>query len=137
MIYNKNPEDIKYRIINVTRSDVPEFVSFSKKEEKDGVEVRGAVLEVLKADGSTKIVYDGQRYDIRYGIYENKFYIPKSLSPARLWVRAIDGTGIWYKVPMQLETQDDRAYILMAGGTKHLELCGDEYFEAMYRLIRT
>ena len=133
MIYDRKPEDIKYRIVNVTSPTMTEFVSFSKSN----VEVRGAVLEVLKADGSTEIVYDGQRYDIRYGIYENKFYIPKSLSPARLWVRAIDGTGIWYKVPMQLETQDDRAYILMAGGTEHLELCGDEYFEAMYRLIRT
>ena len=133
MKYNKKPEDIKYRIVSLTTPQVPDFTAFSGNE----IDVRGAVLEVMKTDGSTEIVNEGQRFDIRYGIYEDKFYIPKSLSPARLWVRRVDGTGIWYKVPMQLETQDDRAYILMTGGITHLELCGDPYFEAVYRLIRT
>jgi len=131
MRYNKKPEDVKFRTINTAKllkdEEFGEFLSDYV------VYPEGCVLEVMRRDGSKHIEYGQTRKNVRVGIDGDKFYFPMTLPRARLWLR--DMNGIRYKVPLKLLEQDGLAYVWVPGGTTGMVLCGDPYFEAVYKLI--
>lgn len=130
MSYEKKGNDVKYRRVSLRSCQEPDFQNFTSNT-VDCPE--GCVLEILKSDGSTEVVYEHDRYAVNVARFGNLLRIPVSVPTERLWVK---GEGsVAYKVPLKPQVMDGYYRIMIPGGAANVEMFGDEYFTAVYELI--
>lgn len=135
-MYYRKDTDKAFRRINVCGSSVPLFQDFTSAGQ--GVNCQdNEALEIESIDGSRHVEPNPNgRKTFSYKAYNYGFSLPKDCPTERLWVRTSDGTGIRYKVPNCLKISEERKLVLIPSGIANLELCGDEYFEAVFELQR-
>lgn len=129
MRYEKKENDLQYRRVNTANLEEEEFHDFTSRY-VDYHE--GCVVEVKCKDGTTHIEYAKERKVVRVNSDGDCLYFPLDLPRSRLWLHDLE--GIYYKVPMKLQERDQNAYVLVPGGFRNVQLCGDPYFEAVYEL---
>ena len=132
MAYLKIGNDVSFRNVSLTVEKEPAFTNFTSSSENPKA---NCVLEIRKSDGTTVIEYEGDRIAVCVNRKDKYILLPKSLPTARLWVRRRDGGGIAYKVPADLEIQDESKVLEIPAGSAEVEVFGDKYFSAVYDLI--
>ena len=132
MAYLKKGNDVSFRNVSLTAEKEPAFTNFTSSNENPRP---NCVLEIRKADGTTVIEYEGERIAVGVTRKDKCILLPKFLPTARLWVRERNGSGIAYKVPRDLEIQDESQVFEIPAGSKEVEVFGDKYFSAVYDLI--
>lgn len=128
MIYIKKEEDVRCRTVNPSTLEEEAFHDCPDRVEYP----EGLVLEVQREDGTTHIEYAKAKQSIPVKREGSCLYFRADLPRARLWIRK---NGVCYKVPMELQVEGGYAYVWIPGGSSDVQLCGDPYFEAVYKLM--
>ena len=130
MTYYKKGNDKQFRVVNIARIDVGNFQKF----DTDKIDYPAScVIEVEKEDGTTFIEYGQPRQIVNVGSYSDCLHIPANIPTARLWIREKGNPFMYYKVP-EPQKKDKIALILVPDGPQNVELVGDRYFDAVYKL---
>lgn len=134
--YVRRSGDVKYRKVNIQNASVPNYADFTSPGESIAYsDVQ--VVEVLRADGSTELFHEGGVEIANYcAAGPDKFLISQNIPRARMWMRRSDGTGIAYKVPVDLPAKSGSVEFRVPCGVQGMELFGDKYFEAVYQMRR-
>ena len=133
--HQKQPNDKKFRLVNIFSGDVPDYQDFRT----DTVTIpENYVLEVF-CDNNTEYLVPPkeQREVVNYSVIPNEslFAFPVTVPAARLWIHCRRG-GIEYKVPNSLRKDNAGQYVYIPGGTENVELVGDKYFSCAIILKR-
>lgn len=134
--YVRRNGDVKYRKVNIQSEVLPQFKEFTSLGES--VQYTDfQVLEVLRENDTTELFHEGGVETANYapgGL--DRFLLNKNIPLARVWMRRSDGTGIPYKVPVELPVKGNSMELRVPGGVQGMELFGDKYFEMVFKLQR-
>lgn len=130
-VYTRQPEDKAYRLVHISVSNVPSFQDFSDKNQVN-YQSPDVVLEILREDGTTMLLYSGEPGVAHYSIGGDTITVSPEVPTARLWIRRRDGKGIAYKLPAIPAGREGTVGFWIPAGTADLELVGDPYFEKAY-----
>lgn len=135
--YIRRSGDKKYRKVSIQSEILPTFKDFTSPGE--AVQYTDfQVVEVERMDGTTELYHEGGTEAASYTPGgADRFLLNKNIPLARVWMRRTDGTGIPYKVPMELPVKGSSAEFRVPCGVQGMELFGDKYFEMVYKLQRT
>ena len=140
--YNRAPDDLMFRkVFLFGDGSVPEYERFTSEGQRIQYEDSGYILEVLKSDGHSELIYERPIRNVAYGCIFNdpkSFWVNSSESDficARLWL-CKEGYSTQYKLPARLVRKNNLLTICVPGGTQGAFLVGDKYFNMAYRLVR-
>lgn len=129
--------DVAFRKVNVAASAEPRFENFAFVGQEINYPDQMVVLEVLRQDGKTELIYEGPRITAAWRLDgPDRIQIQQNVPRERLWLRNRDSAMILYKVPVQLPQRDMLVTMQVPCGTHNMELCADRYFERIYELNR-
>lgn len=131
--YIRQEDDIKYRCVYPNAAENRPFEDFTPQMQTVDCD-ENAVLEVVKADGSSHLHYNGAVVTVEYRADGNKVRIGERVPVNRLWLRRKDGIGICYKVPAILPVVNGCREVLVSDGTDNVELFLDKYAAMAYDL---
>lgn len=132
MAYQKKGNDAEFRRVSLRSGRVPEFEAF---ESNTVTYQPDCVLEVKKTDGTTTIEYEWDRATRAILKNNTTISIPKSVPVQRLWVRERDKNAMAYKIPDQLNEDNNHHVFEIPAGANKVEVFGDKYFSAVFDLI--
>lgn len=135
--YFRQPEDKAYRLVYISVSNVPSFQNFTEENKTVNYPNQDVVLEILRKDGTTKLIYSGEPSVAHYSMSRDTITVSPEVPTARLWVRRRDGKGIPYKLPAIPAGREGTVGFWIPAGTADLELVGDPYFEKVYPTLTT
>lgn len=136
MTYTRNEGDISFRKVSVAAPNVGKFEDFQTRDQTVSYSDIGFVLEVMREDGSTELIYDGMTAEVSYRTEGNNIRI-NQVPMDRIWLRKNGRNGMVYKAPKVRPNADGSIVIHIPGGTSDIELVGDKYFEKVYTLKAT
>ena len=137
--YTKKQKDKQYRKVSIASETMPPFKDFAGPA--DTIQYTdGQVLEVVDENGCVKLYHEDGVESVSYTTGgQDKLLISRTVPLARVWMRKADGSGIPYKVPIDLppNASGGSVELKVPGGVQSVELYGDQYFEMVYKLQRT
>lgn len=132
IVYNRQANDVKYRIVSLRDSKVPKFVDF--KEDSVSYDADSCVIEVMDSNNRCTVEYGQDPLPVTVHRNGQNLFFSDKLPTERLWARNKDGSGIAYKVPNNLKVIDGQAYLMIPAGVSKVELFGDRYLSKAYLL---
>lgn len=137
--YSPKPGDKGFRKVDLNRfipeAHLPEFTDI-QPEQKSIPCQPNFVLEILRGDGTTQIIAPENPSEVTYTRDAQGFRIGNNIPVARLYVRSTACPSLRYKTPVVWQTVDSIKTFCVSGTTDGLELVGDPYFSARYKLTR-
>lgn len=137
--YTPEPDDKAFRRVDLDHFDpsgtLPEFTDFSADRRPVNCSDQ-YVLEVMRQDGSITIKGPHEPRKVSYSKDGNCFRLNTEFPVARLWIRQKSHPTVRYKAPARWLKKDSQQYCAFGADPGDLELCGDEYFSACYKLSR-
>ncbi len=137
--YAPQPNDRAFRKVDLSLSvpaeRLPEFTEIDPERRPIHCQPR-FVLELLHEDGSTAIIGPSEPAIATYTRDSRGFRLSAELPVARLFVRSQRCPALRYKTPTVWQITDGLQCCTVGGDPDGLELEGDQYFSARYKLIR-